>query len=170
MTKKIHLLLLPLFLLSFSISSADPTVDDEGGFVVDFPGPVTKQSAELDTAAGKIQEHRSNYKTDTLFYRVEYGDWPAADIAKHSLHQIYQDAIQAAVINMNGKLRSQLPYTLGSIEGIECVMDVPQFNVVFRFRFFLVNNRLFEVIYVGPPNTETSKSAEDFLNSFRLLK
>jgi len=34
---------------------------------------------------------------------------------------------------------------------------------------FLVGNRLFQVVYGGPPGSENTKGALDFLNSFKLL-
>ena len=160
-----------VFLLgTVSISRADSTVDDAGRYVATFPGPVTHDSVDQDTAAGKITTHRINYKTDAVYYRAEYSDWPAADIAQHGASELYQMAIQGGVSAMDGKLRSQSPCKIGDIEGVECVMDVPKVQLVFRFRYFLVANRLYGLEYVGPPYTETSKSVEDFLNSFRLLR
>jgi len=150
--------------LLFAITvRAETTVDKEGRFSVNFPGPAKQQVQNVDTAVGKVAIHVTFQDAGTIAYMIIYNDYPPE--TKFS----FQGAIDGGVKNVKGTLRSQAPYKLGDIEGIEFIADGPKSETVFRVRYFYVGSRLYQAMYDGPHGTETSKAATDFLDSFRVL-
>jgi hypothetical protein len=55
------------------------------------------------------------------------------------------------------------------VRGREFLARMPSGNTL-RQRLFLVGNRFYQTIYVGPPGSEAEPDVEAFLASFRVVR
>jgi hypothetical protein len=162
--------------LADSIKSI-PTVDDTGHFVAVFGGAVQRGSQQVPTKVGNIAMNMIYYDGGTIAHMVIYCDYPAGSVASSGgPEKVCANASDGAVKSVNGTIRTSSAYQLGDSNGLEVVADIPPKNPkdpstasVARLRFFVVGDRLYQVMYIGPTGQETSPEAVTFLDSFRLL-
>jgi hypothetical protein len=151
-------------------------VDDAGRFVVSLPKPVQRGSQAVDTAVGKIAMNMVYYDGGAIAYMIIYCDYPAGSVARSGgPDKVCANASDGAVKNVGAKMRTSVSYQLGDVKGLEVVADIPSKDPkdstnasVARLRFFVVGDRLYQVMYIGPTGTDTSPPAVAFLDSFRL--
>jgi hypothetical protein len=155
-----------------------PTVDDAGRFVATFEGKVQRGSQPVDTSVGKIAMNMVYYDGGAIAHMVIYCDYPAGSVASSGgPEKVCANASDGAVKSVNGTVRSSSPYQLGDSNGLEVVADIPPKDPkdpsgasVARLRFFVVGDRLYQVMYIGPSGTETDSKAVAFLDSFRVTR
>jgi hypothetical protein len=153
-------------------------VDDAGRFVVSLPKPVQRGSQAVDTAVGKIAMNMVYYDGGAIAYMIIYCDYPAGSVASSGgPDKVCANASNGAVQNVGAKIRTSASYQLGDVKGLEVVADIPSKDPkdaasasVARLRFFVVGDRLYQVMYIGPAGTDTSPKAVAFLDSFRLTR
>jgi hypothetical protein len=144
-------------------------VDDAGRFVVSLPKPVQRGSQPVDTAAGKIAMNMVYYDGGATAYMIIYCDYPAGSVAQSGgPDKVCTNASNGAVQNVGGKIQSSSACQLGDVKGLEVVAEIPSSKSMARLRFFVVGDRLYQVMYIGPTGTETDAKAVTFLDSFRL--
>ena len=151
-------------------------VDDAGRFVVSLPNPVQRGSQPVDTAVGKIVMNMLYYDGGAVAHMVIYCDYPAGSVAQSGgPDKVCANARDGALKSVNGTVRTSSTYQLGDTNGLEVVADIPPKDPndsasasVARIRFFVVGDRLYQVMYIGPTGTETEPKAVAFLDSFRL--
>jgi hypothetical protein len=151
-------------------------VDDAGRFVVSLPKPVQRGSQQVPTKIGNIAMNMVYYDGGAIAYMIIYCDYPAGSVASSGgPDKVCANASDGAVQNVNGTMRTSSSYRLGDVKGLEIVADIPSKDPkvpanasVARVRFFVVGDRLYQVMYIGPTGTDTSPKAVAFLDSFRL--
>jgi hypothetical protein len=151
-------------------------VDDAGRFVASLPKPVQRDSQQVPTKVGNIAMNMVYYDGGAIAYMIIYCDYPAGSVAgSGGPDKVCANASGGAVKNVNGTLRTSSPCQLGDVKGLEIVADIPSKDPqvpanasVARVRFFVVGDRLYQVMYIGPTASETGPKAVAFLNSFRL--
>jgi hypothetical protein len=156
----------------------EAVVDDAGRFVATFPGTVQRGSQQVDTAVGKIAMNMVYYDGGAVANMVIYCDYPAGSVSTSGgPDKVCANASEGAVKSVNGTVRTSSPCQLGGVKGLEIVADIPSTDPkvpanasVARLRFFVVSDRLYQVMYIGPASTETSPAAAAFLDSFRLTR
>lgn len=149
---------------------ADPTMvsDEDGHFTATFPADVSRSNRIVDTDAGQIILCKVVAAQGAASFMVIYSDYPEGYVASTGAASVYKGAVKEAADNVKGALRSQSSCKLGGVDGLEVLIDGPNREFVERARFFVVGDRLFQVAYIGKPDSETGKAATDFLDSFRL--
>ncbi len=153
-------------------------VDDAGRFVATYPGAVQRGSQPVDTAVGKIAMNMVYYDGGAVACMVIYCDYPAGSVGTSGgPDKVCANASDGAVKSVNGTVRTSTSCQLGGVKGLEVVADIPPTDPkvstnasVARLRFFVVGDRLYQVMYIGPSGKETSPEAVDFLDSFRLTR
>jgi hypothetical protein len=161
--------LLPV-LLFFAVSArAETTVDDAGRFAADIPGPIQRSSQSVPTTLGAITMHMVFHDGGATAFLVMFNDYPAGSMARSDLGKVYDGGINGAVQNVKGTARGICHYQLGGVDGREFFVDMPA-KAAAHIRFFIVGDRFYQVMYVGPAGQENSPGALAFLNSFRLLR
>jgi hypothetical protein len=153
-------------------------VDDAGRFVVSLPKPVQRDSQAVDTAVGKVAMNMVYFDGGAIAYMIIYCDYPAGSVASSGgPDKVCANASDGAVKNVGAKIRTSASYQLGDVKGLELVADIPSKDPkdpasasVARLRFFVVGDRLYQVMYIGPTGTDTSPKAVAFLDSFRLTR
>jgi hypothetical protein len=156
----------------------ETVVDDQGRFLATFPGPVQRGSQQVDTAVGKIAMHMVYFDGGAVAYMVIYSDYPAGSVAQSGgASKVCSNASDGAVKAVKGTVRTSSPCRLGDINGLEIVADLPAKDSsapaeasIARLRFFVVADRLFQIMYLGPMGKETGREGLAFLDSFRLTR
>ncbi|HXA14822.1 MAG TPA: hypothetical protein VNW23_06810 [Opitutaceae bacterium] len=159
-------------------AKSETTVDDAGRFVANFQGAVQRGSQQVPTKVGNIAMNMVYYDGGPVACMVIYCDYPAGSVANSGgPDKVCQNASDGAVKSVNGTVRTSSPYQLGDLKGLEIVADIPPKDPtvpagasVARLRFFVVGERLYQVMYIGPTGTETSATAAAFFDSFRLMR
>lgn len=146
---------------------AEATVDKDGRFVATFPGPVVRSSQP----AGNSTLHIVNFDENNMTsYFVMYGDHPEGTWARlGGVDNSYERAVSGAMKAQGGTLLSRASCRTGNFEGREFLIDIPSKKLVCRVRYYIVGNRLYQVMYVGEPGTHSQKKVDAFLDSFRIL-
>jgi hypothetical protein len=165
-------LFVSLLVLAFSPARAETLVDDAGRFVVDIPQPVTRSSTESGSAAAKLTNFVLTHDSGPTAELVQYTDFLPGRLAQIDHAKMYESAANGGAANVNGVIRSLVVHRLGTVEGREMIVDfkASEAKCVSRCRFYLANDRLYALIYVGPAGSEDSTEAVHFLDSFRLLR
>ncbi len=153
-------------------------VDDAGRFVATFPSPVQRGSQDVDTKVGKVTMNTVYHDGGAIAYMVIFSDYPAGSVAQSGgPEKVCQNASDGAVQSENAKVRTSSPCQLGDVTGLDVVADIPPkstdaaaASTVFHGRFFVVGDRLYQVMYISPPDNEASAEAGAFFDSFRLIR
>jgi hypothetical protein len=157
-----------LLALAANLAWGDTVANKAGQFSVNFPGPVKESTQNVDTSAGTATAHILSYRSREAIYTALYSDYPAGAVGKAPVDVVYAGAINGAVQKAGGTLRSSTPIQVGNITGREAVLDAPSKAETVRVRYFLVGDRLYQVMYDGPTGTEKSPQAMSFLDSFQI--
>jgi hypothetical protein len=102
-------------------------------------------------------------------YMVYFADSPAmakADAA--TIKQVFDKARDALVESLKGKLLSEKEVTLGKHKGRELQIEAPKIGV-YRTRLFQIGERYYQIILTAPKEVATSKEADKFFGSFKVL-
>ncbi len=144
--------------LLISRAHAVPFLDEVGNFNVDFP-------RDLVPIPGPRKDGRAHTWTASLaqgqYMSVAYSDAPEGR----------QLSVESAIKNLAdkmGKIVRVNHIERHGLAGREVILLTSDTSV-FRWRFFLVGTRLYQVFYRGPSGSETDSEVEAFLNSFQLL-
>ncbi|HET6330431.1 MAG TPA: hypothetical protein VFF76_06535 [Holophagaceae bacterium] len=159
-------------------AKSETVMDDVGRFVATFPGPVQRRSQQVDTAVGKIPMNMVFVDHTAEVYMIIYCDYPEGSVARSGgAESVCSNARDGAVKNVNGKVRTSTSCRIGELNGLEVVADIPPKDPktagapsASRLRFFVVGDRLYQLMYIGPNGTEASTEAMAFLNSIRLTR
>ena len=158
-----------LLALTANLAWGDTVTSRDGGFMVNFPGPVRETTQIVDTSAGKATAHIMSYQApNQTVYTAVYSDYPPGAVGQSPVDAIYAGAISGAVQKAGGTLRSSTPINIDNVTGREAVLETPDKRETVRVRYFLVGDRLYQVMYDGPAGSEKSSDAINFLNSFKL--
>lgn len=157
-------------LLAFAASLAwgDTVASKDGHYSANFPGPAKESTQTVTTDSGPTTAHILTYQTPKAIFTALYSDYPPRAVGRVPVDVVYAGAIDGAARKAGGTLRSSVPIQVESVTGREAVFDAPNKTETVRVRYFLVGNRLYQVMYDGPSGTEKSQEATNFLNSFHL--
>jgi hypothetical protein len=150
---------------------ADPTAveDNDGHFAANFPSAVRRANRIVDKDIGQIVTFQVYASQGAVAFMVTYSDYPEGYVVKAGAAAFFKDAAKEAAEAAKGTIRGEDNCKLGDVAGLEVVIDGPDRAYVQRMRLYVVGDRLFQVTYIGPPDSEAGKAALDFLDSFRLL-
>jgi hypothetical protein len=143
-------------------------VSKPGGFRVLLPGVPREQKQTTQTPAGavvltlfllELQKGRGTYGVgySELAGSVKPGTW----------EKRLEKARDQAVARAHGKLRADRRITLQGSPGREFEIEVDG-KLLIRTRMFAANNRLYQVLAIGPSVWLLSRETTQFLDSFRL--
>lgn len=147
----------------------ETVVDDAGRFVATFPGAVQRSSQLVDTSYGKLTQSLVYYDGGDIAFMIGFNDYPAGSVSQSGgPEKVCENASDGVVKSLKGTLRTASSCKTGDITGREITFDAPT-NDVDRARFFVVGDRLYQILYIGPSG-ETDPAVTAFLDSFRLTR
>ncbi len=143
---------------------------NEGRFTVQMPGTPVEKILDKQGTAKQYQYIVAN---DDGAYLVSYQDNPGLQKAtKDELAKALEGAQKSAQTAVKGKLIQAKEITLDKeYPGREYEFEAAKIpGGIFRARAYLVNGRLYQLIVAGKKDFATSKEADQFLDSFKLVK
>ena len=142
----------------------------EGRFSVLLPGEPKETKQNIGSADKMVIQTQYLIEQGNLGYLVSFQDTPGLE--KPEMHaKVLDNGRDGAVKNLNGKLLSETKLTLDKkYIGLECLIDVPKFKGLYRLRMFIVGDRLYQLVVLGPKEVVTSKESDQYLDSFQLTK
>jgi len=143
----------------------------EGAFSVLMPGAPTEETQTQDTEMGAIDVHSFTFEQGGVAYLVGYNIFPAAVIEAASPAALLNGARDGQAKAVNGTLVNEQEITLGAYPGrdVEILVENSDGTSSLRSRTFLVEDRLYQVMVVGPKGQSSSPDTIKFLDSFKLL-
>jgi len=143
----------------------------EGAFSVLMPGTPTEETQTQDTELGAIDVHSFTFEQGGVAYLVGYNVFPAAVIEAASPDSLLDGACDGQVQAVKGTRVSEQEITLGAYAGrdLEILIEDSDGPASLRSRMFLVRDRLYQVMVVGPKGQSTSPDTLKFLDSFKLV-
>jgi len=145
-----------------------------GRYSILMPDKPKEQTQTVNSAAGSLDMHIASFEDRSGAYLVIYVDYPADMIHSGQEKDVLDGAMQGAVANVDGKLTRQQDFPLGKVPGREVEFDAPakgaQPATHIKVRYFLTNDRLYQVMVVAQQNPGLPTDAQKFLDSFKLSK
>jgi hypothetical protein len=143
----------------------------DGAFSVLMPGTPTEQTQSQDTDLGAIEVHSFTFEQGGVAYLVGYNDLPAAVLEAVTPAVILDSACGGQVEKVNGTLLNKEEIMLGTYPGRDLEIQIQDSTGTssLRSRTFLIRDRLYQVMVVGPKGQITSPDTTKFLDSFKLV-
>lgn len=142
-----------------------------GGFSVDMPGKPTERQMSFKTQAGKsIAVYLQEVLLDngaTYFGMI----WRQLDAIPKDAGGIEKELLStrdATTQSLKGTLITTRPVKLGALNGLDYVVQAGPQATRYRYRAFIVGNRLVQQAYSGVTGSENSPEARKFLDSLKL--
>lgn len=136
---------------------AEPFASEEARFSVDFPETRQFLYSRTDPTGDR---------TFSISFIAEMKPVMTGD----GLDQRYESIIKAVVKAAGATLMQQKRVKSGAVSGWEFLADVPTPKGARKLRqqVFMTDNRLYQVVYRGPPGSETATDVETFFGSFKI--
>lgn len=138
----------------------------EGKFRVLMYGKPEEKSLEVDQKPARSFEVNPR---KGVSYMVIYFD-PTLDVKERDKPEYLEKVLSTLSVKTEetskGKIESAKRVQLQKHPGQEVLIAAPS-DVTIRVRYYLVNNRCYELVAAGPRDVVTGEEAEKFLNSFR---
>jgi len=154
------------------ISGWKQYVSPEGGFSVKMPAEPKAQKIILDTEVGRtyLNIYILNRKDDEFVYSIGYVDYPASLFQLKKADKILDDGRDGAVRNIKGKLISESKIAIDKNPGREVTIESTIGDAVLKAKFFLVGQRMYQLMVTTSKKMSNSYQIKKFLDSFELIK
>lgn len=71
---------------------------------------------------------------------------------------------------MKGELRGVTKISNHGTAGREALISMPDYKLIMRQRIFFVGDRIYQILYVGPPGSENDQVVDDYLASLNIRR
>lgn len=141
----------------------------EGGFSVLIPGVPTPSKVSVNTASGVEEANMFSLSEGELNeYMVAYSKYTEAKSKKGSTDKLFDNVRDGILLVHQGKLLSEAAITLDGYSGRAIAVERPG-GVITMARFYVVNNRFYQLSVKARSNERELKAMRQFLDSFKLL-
>jgi hypothetical protein len=142
---------------------------DEGRFTAELPAEPAFSKLDETASSGPYVRYQWIADQGAKAWIITYNDYPAGTIAKTGLEQAYKNAVKGSIQGTKGELRSDKTITQAGISGHEILVSIAG-PLIMRQRIFIMDDRLYQNIYAGPPDTEDDAEVNAFFAAFRVGK
>lgn len=148
---------------------------NKGGFSVQFPGPATYLNKKEKTFIGELELHMwmCQLPNGGGMAMVVYTDLPAEDMESIDDLDTTKFALEGVVkgfaTNIKGKVLRQKWTKLDGHTGIDADIEILGGRTLIRYRAYVANNRIYQVMVYMPKADADRKTADRVLGSFQLL-
>jgi hypothetical protein len=161
--------LLSLWLVLLVGLRAELVLDDAGRFAVDIAAPYARSENETNSGLGPTTLHLLSHDGGKIAFILGYNDYPPGSVAKLDLAETYRNVMKGVLDSMKCEARTSGDHRLGDINGWEYTLVAKDNSLAGHVRSYFVGDRLYQVMYLGPVDSENSGESLHFLDSFRLL-
>lgn len=148
---------------------AELVLDDAGRFAVEVDTPYARSQQDTDSGLGKTTMHLLSHDGGKTAQIIGYNDYPPGSVAKLDLAVTYTNVMNGVLNSMKCTVKTSGAHKLGDITGWEYTLVANDGSLAGHVRSYFVGDRLYQVMYLGPVDSENSETALHYLNSFRLL-
>jgi hypothetical protein len=143
----------------------------EGRFSIMMPSKPESEVQSEFTPVGIVKLYIFAAEKDDSYYAVSYSDFPEYVIKYSDVGTVLDDARDGMVANVQGKPISSRRIKLQGYYGRDVKFQVTEEGQVGTAyaRIYLVGNRLYQILVIGPQEQFPESEALRFLNSFQLL-
>jgi hypothetical protein len=140
---------------------------EEGGFQVAFPATPSKRSMEIDSVFGTstLTVHAAHAGGVAFF--VSYHEIP--DNSKLSETAILDAERDRGLRGTDTTLVSDDPFAAAGYSGRAVIADNTTGELRIRTRCFIIDDRIYSLVVVGPRNASTDVVVDRFFQSFSVL-
>jgi hypothetical protein len=139
---------------------------DEGGFTVLLPAEPEVKTQLTDTAAGTVQLTMALTEMENYAAGVSFNEIPSE--ASADPETLLAGGRKGAAENLKGTVVSDKPIKLGPYPGTEFVVETPN-DLVYTARVYVVNDRLYQILFLAPKDQIDQFDVQAFFDSFTLL-
>jgi hypothetical protein len=170
--------LLPMLLLAAVASGCDRSQWQEqsirdGGFRVLMRPQPHYEKRQLDTPVGAITAHLYTMELSDSVFGVGYSDYPEQMLRMMAPRRMFMDVRDGWMKRIDGRLQGEGKDIRleGTYPGMEIVASgtVNGREAYLRGRFYLVGNRLYQIVVFGNRDSIPLADVNRFLSSFKLI-
>ena len=143
----------------------------EGKFSVTLPSKPKEQSNKIPTDAGEVDAHMFLVDLKDRAYLVSYNDYKAGSVGANT-EKVLGGVVDGSARGVKGKLVKDEKITLGEKKypGHDITIELPGNQGFYRAKVYLVGDRLYQVVALGPDEFIKSKPVEEYFKSFKLAE
>jgi hypothetical protein len=134
-----------------------------------MPGQPRKEVRKVGSQAGPITDNLFELQTKDWSMAVRYADFDAPEQQAVDLAVVLQAGRDSTVKALKGKVVSDKSVRLGEWSGKEVIVDVPNRGNS-HLRWYIVNRRMYTLIFMSNSATASSPDIARFFDSFQLSK
>jgi hypothetical protein len=150
-----------------------PFQSKDGKFTVALPDKPTEQTNKVPTAVGQLEMHMFVIDQKDRAYLVTYSDYPKDSVVDKA-DKVLDGVVDGNAKALKGKLASQdkITITVGKKDypGREITVELPDKKGLYKARAFLVGDRLYQVVALGPEDFVKGKGVDEYLKSFKVTE
>lgn len=142
----------------------------DGSFSIRMPARPVKKDMSVDYSGGTLVLHTLGAAKGDFTCHLLYTDYPEGSLELREPDKLLADVGAKAVAKMGAQQLVGQIISIGKFRGREMNFETILPNANWRYRIYVVNSRLYQVIVQQSKNAPSTGDAERFFNSFRLLK
>jgi hypothetical protein len=139
----------------------------QGDFSVMMPDTPLENTKTIDSTLGPLKLYSFANEKDNVAYIVMYSDYPRSGLVNYTANKILDNVRNGGVASSSGVLDYELLISKNGYPGRE--IKISNSNMVIINRFYLVENRLYQVMISTLPDNANLKTNGEFLDSFIVL-
>jgi hypothetical protein len=148
----------------------DPPFTSKGGkFSVNLPGKPSEKTRKIKVGDRELDLHVVSVEQKDRAFVVTYLDYPKGTVGDD------KDKFLAGVVERNvgllkGKVSAEEKITLGKDKhpGRDVKVDMPDKKQLYRARVFLVGDRVYQIVALGPEEFVKGKEVDAYFDSFKV--
>lgn len=146
-----------------------PFTSKEGKFTVTLPGPPARKTSKVATSAGEVEAYLFLVDRKTHAYLVSYNDYKAGTVDPDP-EKVLSQVVEATAKNLQGQVNKDEKITLGAKKypGRDVLIALPGKKGLYRGQVYLVDNRLYQVVVIGPEELVKNSAVDAYFSSFKL--
>jgi hypothetical protein len=146
-----------------------PFTSKEGKFTVTLPGQPASKTSKVVTSAGEVEAYLFLVDRKTHAYLVSYNDYKAGTVDPDP-EKVLSQVVEATAKNLKGQVNRDEKITLGAKKypGRDVLIALPGKKGLYRGRVYLVGNRLYQVVVIGPEELVKNSAVDAYFGSFKL--
>ncbi len=143
---------------------------ENGDFSVEFPSDPEKKIQQIPSQYGILDMNMLTYTDGNSNFTASYTDYPLSSIVSVNIDSFLNGARDGALKNTNGKLISEKVIQYKNHPGREIKFSLLDGKAMIRAKYYLVRNRLYQILVVAPPADLYNKNLQTFYDSFKLTE
>ncbi len=142
----------------------------DSDFTVRAPGDMKETVKKVSGAGGKeeVQRTYTYAPNPSTVYLILDREMPAlAKANAATIQTALENGRKSAEKSLDGKLIEEKKVKLGEHQGLEFLIESAK-QGFYRSRIYIVRGRMYQVTILGPKDAVTAKTADEYLESFKL--